>query len=129
MRKAFNNLYVKNFNPDWTEEELKTLFEKYGKIKSIFIKQAVRGEAEAPSKFAFVCYEDPDDKEAGPRSAMNAITNLHEKDIDGHVLYVRDALKKQDRDMEKKKEQLRFKNSKKRCNLYVKNFPPNTTDV
>lgn len=37
-------------------------------------------------------------------------------------------MKKEDREMEKKREQLRFKNSKKRCNLYVKNFPPNTTN-
>jgi RNA recognition motif-containing protein len=37
-------------------------------------------------------------------------------------------MKKQDREVEKRKEQLRFKNSKKRCNLYVKNFPPNTTE-
>jgi RNA recognition motif-containing protein len=29
--------------------------------------------------------------------------------------------------MEKTKEMLRYKNSKKRCNLYVKNFPPTTT--
>jgi len=34
-------------------------------------------------------------------------------------LYVRQAMKKQDRE----KETLRFKTSKKRCNLYVKNFP------
>lgn len=38
-------------------------------------------------------------------------------------------MKKADREIEKKKDQMRFKNSKKRCNLYVKNFPANTTDV
>jgi RNA recognition motif-containing protein len=38
-------------------------------------------------------------------------------------------LKKEDREAEKKREQLRFKNSKKRCNLYVKNFPPTTTEA
>jgi len=37
-------------------------------------------------------------------------------------------LKKSDREAEKKREQLRFKNSKKRCNLYVKNFPPTSTE-
>jgi RNA recognition motif-containing protein len=37
-------------------------------------------------------------------------------------------LKKEEREAEKRKEQLRFKNSKKRCNLYVKNFPPTTTE-
>jgi RNA recognition motif-containing protein len=41
---------------------------------------------------------------------------------------VREALKKNEREIEKRKEQLRFKNSKKRCNLYVKNFAPTTTE-
>lgn len=40
---------------------------------------------------------------------------------------MKEALKKPVRDLEKKKDMLRFKNSKKRCNLYVKNFPPTTT--
>jgi RNA recognition motif-containing protein len=38
-------------------------------------------------------------------------------------LYVRAAMKKSDRETEKIKETLRYKTSKKRCNLYVKNFP------
>jgi len=38
-------------------------------------------------------------------------------------LYVRAAMKKSDRETEKMKETLRYKTSKKRCNLYVKNFP------
>jgi RNA recognition motif-containing protein len=49
MRKMFNNLYVKNFNPDWTENEIKPLFEKYGWIRSIFVKSAIRGEGEEPT--------------------------------------------------------------------------------
>ena len=44
-------------------------------------------------------------------------------------LYVRHAMKKQDRDIEKKKDTLRYKASKKRCNLYVKNFPQNWTET
>jgi hypothetical protein len=40
-------------------------------------------------------------------------------------IYVKEALKKEAREQEKKKEMMRYKNSKKRCNLYVKNFPPN----
>lgn len=38
-------------------------------------------------------------------------------------------MKKEEREAEKKREQYRFKNSKKRCNLYVKNFPPTTTEA
>jgi RNA recognition motif-containing protein len=43
-----------------------------------------------------------------------------------HTLYAKQALSKDDRKVEKQKEMLRYKNSKKRCNLYVKNFPPDT---
>jgi len=41
----------------------------------------------------------------------------------GLKLYVRAALKGAQRESEKIKETLRYKTSKKRCNLYVKNFP------
>ena len=37
-------------------------------------------------------------------------------------------MKKQDRENEKTRETLRYKQSKKRCNLYVKNFPPEWTE-
>jgi RNA recognition motif-containing protein len=83
------------------------------------------------SPFAFVCFENTankEDKEYGPKCAMNAIKDLHEQVIDGCKIYVREALKKADRDQENRNNQMRFKNSKKRCNLYVKNFPPNTKE-
>lgn len=77
--------------------------------------------------FAFVCYGDPNNREAGPQAAMRAVQELDGKQLEGKELYVREALKKSERLMEKTKEMLRYKNSKKRCNLYVKNFPPTTT--
>mmetsp|Transcript_30593 Transcript_30593/g.30051 ORF Transcript_30593/g.30051 Transcript_30593/m.30051 type:complete len:124 (+) Transcript_30593:855-1226(+) len=53
---------------------------------------------------------------------------LHGMQIDeNHTLYVKPALSKNDRQNEKVKDMIRYKNSKKRCNLYVKNFPPTTT--
>jgi len=78
-----------------------------------------------------VCFESKDDvndKEYGVKAAMEAVKNLHGQKIDeNHTLYVKEALKKDERAIEKKKEMIRYKNSKKRCNLYVKNFPPGTT--
>jgi len=38
-------------------------------------------------------------------------------------MYIRNYLNKDDRQREKFQEMIRYKNSKKRCNLYVKNFP------
>ena len=33
--KRFTNVYIKNFNETMTEEDLKKMFEKYGKITSL----------------------------------------------------------------------------------------------
>lgn len=44
-------------------------------------------------------------------------------------LYVRHAMNKTDRDTEKKRDTIRYKASKKRCNLYVKNFPVAWTET
>ena len=58
------------------------------------------------SPFSFVCFEDQTDKEYGPKCAMAAVQSLHDQyDCgDGMKLYVREALKKADREVEKKKD-------------------------
>jgi RNA recognition motif-containing protein len=53
---------------------------------------------------------------------------MDNKEIFGKVLYVKPALKKSEREKELQHETLKYKNSKKRCNLYVKNFLPETTE-
>ena len=128
MRRIYNNIYVKNFPASWDEAELKELFGKYGPIFSLKVLTAKKDEQSPESKYAFICYSDPADSEVGPKAANNAVEDLKDYEIEGEKIYVKEALKKSDRDQEKRREQLRFKNSKKRCNLYVKNFPPNTTD-
>ena len=65
----------------------------------------------------------------GPMAVQKAIESLMDKDMgmgpDGKPmkLYIRHALSKKEREEEKLQETIRYKNSKKRCNLYVKNFP------
>lgn len=82
--------------------------------------------------FAFICFEDatnPDNKEYGPAAAKRAIEDLHDKEIEKDVkLYVREALKKEERLKEKQRDQMRYKLSKRKCNLYVKNIPANCTE-
>jgi polyadenylate-binding protein len=123
MRRAFNNIYVKNFPATWTKEQLEKIFGQYGHILSTHVINNEKGS------FAFICYGDPNnkDREYGPKAAMTAVAELNGKTFEGQELYVKEALKKEERQMEKTKEMLRYKNSKKRCNLYVKNFPPTTT--
>jgi RNA recognition motif-containing protein len=48
---------------------------------------------------------------------------MHEQEIEGLKIYVQPALPAEQRLAQVKREQLRFKNSKKKCNLFVKNFP------
>lgn len=60
--------------------------------------------------------------------AQKAIDESHDREIDGMKLIVKHALKKADRDLEKQRDTIRYKQSKKRCNLYVKNFPSKWTE-
>jgi polyadenylate-binding protein len=119
MRKLINNIYVKNLPTTMSDELIRKLFDPFGTIKSMFLKESQFG------KFGFVCYDDPEgkSKEYGPACAAKAIEALNEKEIEGNKLVVRCALSKMERDAEKKRETIRYKTSKKRCNLFVKNFP------
>lgn len=116
-------MYVKNIPEEWTEAKIKEIFSKYGEIKSVALLKAKLPNEDKEAPFAFVCFDDPNNKEAGINAAHAAIEDLNGKEFEGKQLYVKEALKKTIREQEKVKEQLRFKQSKKRCNLYVKNFP------
>jgi len=112
---------VKNFPSEYTEDHLKTIFGAYGPIASIHMVTNETGS------FSFVCFGDSESQK-GHQAALQAVKELNEKPIDAkHTWYVKQALSKEERDLEKKKNMIRYKNSKKRCNLYVKNFPQSTT--
>lgn len=123
FRKVYNNIYVKNMPAAWGAEECKQFFNGYGHVSSLHFDKNDKGV------FAFVCFgsEDPADREYGPRSAEKAVQEANDKEIDGLRLYVRPALKKGERERELMHETFKYKNSKKRCNLYVKGFPATTT--
>ena len=123
--KMVNNLYFKNVPLNYSDSDIKKLFEPFGKIKSCITKK----NTDIQGQFGFVCYEDPSDKMHGPKAVNEALEKLMDKDMgmapDGKPmkLYIRHALSKKEREEEKLQETIRYKNSKKRCNLYVKNFP------
>jgi len=131
-----NNVYVKNIPDNMTDEEIKQMFGQFGHIESMVLSKNPKVQG---VKYGFVCYSDPNktpdsdpkrpvpaDSTYGPKCAQAAIEGLHGKKIgDNLQLYVRAAMKKDDRNKEKIRETLRYKQSKKRCNLYVKNFPAN----
>ena len=130
FRKIYNNIYAKNFPPDWGEAEVRELFSQYGRIESLHFGRNERGA------YAFVCFdsEDRSDREYGPKCAENAVQALNGQDqVNGiklvdKKLYVKEALKKRDREAERLRETIKYKSSKKRCNLYVKGFPETTTE-
>jgi len=87
--------------------------------------------------YAFICYgaEDKNDREYGPQCAERAVLELHNADevlgipLQDKKFYVKEALKKPEREAERRRETMKYKNSKKRCNLYVKGFPENITEA
>ena len=121
----FNNIFVKNLPSNVTDDDIKQLFGVYGNISSLH-----RGTSEKdPSQaYYFVCFgaEDKNDVEYGPRCAAKAVEELNNKLHEGQNLYVTAALKKSDRQKELAHETLKYKSSKKRCNLYVKGFNTET---
>ncbi len=120
IKRQSNNIYIKNFDQKWDNNKLGELFGKYGKIKSIYLKE---DPSNPDRKFAFVCFEDPQNREAGFDAAERAVQELNDKEVDGNKLYVQPALSAIQRQGVILREQQRFKNSKKKCNLFVKNFP------
>ena len=124
FRRLINNIYVKNIPQDKTQEDVTDMFKPFGHIKSLVINANNIGQ------FAFICYDDPanQNKEYGPQCAQKAIDEMNDREIaPGVKLVVKHALKKAEREIEKVRDTIRYKASKKRCNLYVKNFPKEYT--
>lgn len=115
---------MKNFPDTYDEAKLREMLGQYGPILSFFMGSNAIG------RYVFVCYGDENDAEVGPKSALKAVEDLNDKVLEGSdkPLYVKEALKKSDRAAQSLAEKLRFKNSKKRCNLFVKNLPHETTE-
>ena len=74
-------------------------------------------DGETNTGYGFVSFEDAD-------SAKCAVDDLNGKG----GLYVRRALKRQQREEEVKKNSEKYKKSMAKFNLYVKNFPLDTTE-
>lgn len=121
--KRFTNVYIKNFSDDITDDQLREMFEKYGRITSYKVMISDDGKNKG---FGFVAFEDPE-------AAERACEELNAKDINGKVpLYVGRAQKKAERQQELKRkfEQLKIErmNRYQGVNLYVKNLDDTIDD-
>jgi polyadenylate-binding protein len=106
--RRFTNLYVKNFpTRDMDEGQLVERFSKYGEISSAVVMRDENGQ---PRGFGFVCFKDP-------MCASNALAEHSESG-----LYVREALTKEQRQVEINRMTLNFKKSMQFLSLHVKGF-------
>lgn len=122
-RVRFNNIYVKNFPPDTTDEKLREMFSEFGEIKSCCVEKDPEGKSKG---FGFVCFHDPD-------HAEQAVKTMHGKEFNGRPLYASRAQRKEERQEELKQrlEKQRAERQSKYVsgvNLYVKNLDDSIDD-
>lgn len=119
---TYTNLYVKNLDPEVTEELLQEKFSEFGKIVSLVLAKDDDG---ASRGFGFVNFESSDD-------AKRALEVMNGSQLGSKILYVSKAQKKAEREQilrrrfeEKRNEQfLKSRGS----NVYVKNVDDDITD-
>eukprot|EP00800_Vazella_pourtalesii_P002012 TRINITY_DN1186_c0_g1_i1.p1 TRINITY_DN1186_c0_g1~~TRINITY_DN1186_c0_g1_i1.p1 ORF type:complete len:612 (-),score=152.71 TRINITY_DN1186_c0_g1_i1:93-1928(-) len=123
-RIIFNNLYVKNFGSEWTEQQFHELFSQYGEILSIKIMKSENGIGQG---FGFCSFTKAE-------SAMDAQEQLHQKHQipTGEILYVQRAQRRREREGELKRKFEIVKQQKRQetkgVNLFVKNLEDEITD-
>ncbi|CAM8958235.1 unnamed protein product [Rhodiola kirilowii] len=113
---TYRNIYVKNLHLDFTEQDFRETFSKFGEISSLTIATDEDGSSKG---FGFVNYRNPDD-------ARQAVEFMNGLQFGEKALYVGRAQSKEERRQilrrqfeERRKEQIR---KCKDCNLYVKNI-------
>merc|ERR1719205_296144 len=138
--KKFTNVYIKNFGDDLSDDKLKEMFTKFGKITSYKVVRDDKANSSGDTAdmgevlvddsgkakgFGFVSFEESE-------SAEKAVDELNGQEIGGKTLYVGRAQKKAERQAELKKkfEQLKMErlNRYQGVNLYVKNLDDSIDD-
>ncbi|KAL2871036.1 polyadenylate-binding protein [Aspergillus lucknowensis] len=122
MKANFTNIYIKNIDPEVTDEEFRNLFEKFGEITSATLSRDPEGKSRG---FGFVNFSTHD-------SAQAAVEEMNDKEVRSQKLYVGRAQKKHEREEELRKqyEAARMEKASKYqgVNLYVKNLTDDVDD-
>jgi polyadenylate-binding protein len=122
MKAQFTNLYVKNLDPEVSQEEFEKLFEQFGAVTSAIIQVDEDGKSRG---FGFVNYENHEE-------AAKAVEALHDTEHNGRKLFVSRAQKKAEREEELRKsyEQAKMEKLSKYqgVNLYIKNLEDDVDD-
>jgi len=114
--ERFTNLYVKNLDETYNEEDLRRDFEAFGPIQSAVLLHEDKGNV------AFVNFEKHED-------AMKAIEGLNGKRLGERELYVARAQKKSERDNLLRKLREERAQKYRGINLFVKNLDDSIDDV
>ncbi|KAF5373548.1 hypothetical protein D9758_000598 [Tetrapyrgos nigripes] len=122
MKSQYTNLYVKNLDPEMSQEEFEKLFGEFGNVTSAIVQTDEEGNSKG---FGFVNFETHDE-------AQLAVDALHDKEINGRKLFVSRAQKKAEREEELRKsyEQAKMEKLSKYqgVNLYIKNLEDDFDD-
>jgi polyadenylate-binding protein len=122
MKANFTNVYVKNINPDASDDDFRQLFEKFGDVTSSSLARDGEGKSRG---FGFVNFTTHE-------AAAKAVDDLNGKDFQGQDLYVGRAQKKHEREEELRKsyEAARQEKASKYqgVNLYIKNLADDVDD-
>jgi len=115
---TFTNIYVKSLPTSVTKEELEKLFAAHGTVTSCAIMQSETGESKG---FGFVNFEKAEEAQA-------AVDKLDGDESLGGKIYVGKAQKKQDRELELRKQRAEQLQKIQGSNVYVKNLDDNIDD-
>jgi len=122
LKAQFTNLYVKNLDPEMTQDEFYNLFAQFGGVTSAIVSFDEEGRSKG---FGFVNYEKHEE-------AQVAVDVLHENEHNGRKLFVARAQKKAEREEELRRsyEQAKMEKMSKYqgVNLYVKNLEDDIDD-
>ncbi|AQZ12880.1 PAB1 (YER165W) [Zygosaccharomyces parabailii] len=118
----FTNVYVKNINPETSQEDFEEFFKKMGPVTSIHLEKDQEGKLKG---FGFVNYETHSD-------AAKAVDELNGTEFNGQQLHVGRAQKKHERLQELKKQYEQSKLEKlekyQGVNLFIKNLDDSIDD-
>lgn len=122
MKANFTNVYVKNINPEATDDQFRELFEKFGDVTSSSLARDQEGKSRG---FGFVNFTTHE-------AAYKAVDDLNGNDFLGQDLYVGRAQKKHEREEELRKSyeaaRLEKANKYQGVNLYIKNLDDDIDD-
>lgn len=127
QERPFRNLFIKNLDKSITQEKLKELFAPFGELDSVVVMMSNRVPASVvnPHQMGFVSFKDH-------KSAKAAKEEMHEKEVEGLKLFVAQAQRREDRQLELRRQNQRNPRVKSTLargfNLYVKNLDDSVTD-